>query len=65
MCAALKGVYLYMNPDFLRNWPKKKKIKFSTTFILLCSSGNPVSVSEDWITGVNPQAQRHNCLFTK
>lgn len=34
MCAALKGVYLYRNPDFLRNWPKKK-IKFSITFIFV------------------------------
>lgn len=35
VCAALKGVYLCRNPDFLRNWPKKKKFKFSITFIFV------------------------------
>lgn len=62
MCAALKGIYLYMNPDFLRNWPKKKKIQIFYYFyfcfvlqvkILLCSpglpgaSGNPLSLSQN------------------
>lgn len=36
MCAALKGVYLYMNPDFLRNWPKQKISNFLLLLFLFC-----------------------------
>lgn len=81
MCAALKGIYLYMNPDFLRNWPKKKKnSNFLLLLFLFCFTGQnftvqprlawsfrqpSVSVSEYQITDGSPQAQRHHCLFTK